>query len=84
MKKDEAFFYNITEFLLDERLIKKEELTDLDRPEEKAKYLVNTFDHFLEEELVMLIDWEWVILPIERLKITIVTDNLQKEFTYGH
>jgi len=84
MQKDEMFFDNIREFLIDERLIKKEELTNVDRPEERVKYLLNTLNRIQKDELVMLVDWEWMLLPVERLKITIVTDNLQKEFTYGH
>jgi len=78
------FFENITSFLLDERLISKSELVNLSRANEKAKYLLATLKKILNEEQVMLVDWEWVLLPAERLKLTIVTDNSQKEFAHGH
>jgi hypothetical protein len=84
MKKNEAFFMEITDFLIDERLMKREELTNIDRPTERAKFLVDKLQKILDTEAVMLVDWEWIVLPVERLKILIVTDTQQKEFAYGH
>ena len=84
MKKSESFYHDITEFLIDERLMKKEELIDVDRPVERARFLVNKLQTLLKTEAVMLVDWEWTILPVERLKILIVTDTQQKEFAFGH
>lgn len=84
MEKDEMFFYNVTTFLREERLISKDELVNLSRANEKAKYLLATLDKIQKDELVMLVDWEWTLLPVERMKLTIITDNSQKEFAYGH
>lgn len=84
MEKSESFYLDITDFLIEERLMKREELVNIDRPTEKAKFLVSKLENLLKTEIVMLVDWEWHILPIERIKLLIVTDSLQKEFTYGH
>jgi len=39
--------------------------------------LLKTSDKF------MMVDWEWVVLPEERLKLIVVTHNSVKEFTYS-
>jgi hypothetical protein len=83
MQKDEAFFNNISEFLIDERLIKSEELVGLSSEDEKAKFLLHALEVIQETETVLLVDWEWQILPVEYLKLLIVCDNMQKEFAYG-
>ena len=84
MEKSESFYSEILEFLIEERLMKKEERVGLDRPTERAKFLVDRLEFLLREEKVMLVDWEWNILPVERIRLLIVTDSLQKDFTYGH
>ena len=84
MEKSESFYSEMSEFLIDERLIKREELIGINRPIDRAKFLVNTLNTLLKDEKVMLVDWEWNILPVERIKLLVVTDCLQKEFTYRH
>lgn len=84
MQLSESFYIDITSFLIDERLMKKEELIDVDRPMERAKFIVAKLQSLLTDEIIMLADWTWIILPVERIKILIVTDTQQKEFTWKH
>jgi len=84
MRKNESFYDELTTFLIDERLLKREELVKLDRPMERAKFIVSKLQSLLDTEAVDLVDWEWTILPVERLRLIIVTETQQKDFTYGH
>jgi len=84
MEKSDSIYSELMTFLVEERLMKIEEQVDIDRPAERAKFIVNKLDKLLKEEKIMLVDWEWNILPVERIRLLIVTDSMQKDFTYGH
>lgn len=84
MQKNESFWYEITTFLIDERLLKQDQLINVDRPNDRAKFLVEALEQLLKDEVVMLVDWEWNILPVERLKLLIICETMQQEFTFGH
>ena len=76
----------ITEWLVSEKL--------LSVSEEKSIYLNksislinveihNVLSGLLREERVQLLDYTWNILPVEQIRITIVSDKEKREFTYG-
>lgn len=69
-------------FLKEEKLITdgqiKESKTSPNYP--KAMHAVITTLHAAEK--FQLLEYEWSLLPVERIKITIVTDRAQREFTY--
>ena len=48
-----------------------------------AQLIFSLLNELQKKEKVQLVDYEWTILPKEFLKLTLVTDNSKKEFTYS-
>jgi hypothetical protein len=67
-------------FLLDEFLLTKEELKLLKNSPEQGKLLHAKLVSLSEERKLQLLEFEWTILPVERIKIVIVHDRGFKEF----
>jgi hypothetical protein len=76
----------ITEWLVTEKLLTKDA--------EKAIYANKSHTNIIYEihkvlqslrdnERVQLLDYVWNILPVEQIRITIVSDNERHEFTHG-
>jgi len=73
----------VVAFLLSERLLTEFQFSVLKQESDKAKYLCLHLEDLKKTEKLLLLDYEWVILPVERLKLTIVTERINKEFTYS-
>lgn len=76
-------FDHIKNFLIEEKIVKKEEYVGAATDNMKAEVTYLTLKRALEEEKVMLADFEWIILPKEQIRITIVTPDIHKEFSFG-
>jgi len=70
-------------FLREEKLIDDNNLAELKNAVSRPKYLYGLLEKLKEEEKVELLDYEWTVLPVERLKLTIVTKRVTKEFSYN-
>lgn len=79
-------YMEMCEWFIDLGIITDQEVVLNSRPDEKAKFIFNV----LKENSngvnckFQLVDWEWKILPIELIKITCITENEVKEFSFGH
>jgi len=71
------------EFFLQEKIIEPSELPSLKREVKKSEYLYNAMQLAKQKEIITLLDFEWSVLPVERIKITIITTRSSKEFSYG-
>ena len=67
-------------FFLQEYLLSKEEVKVIKSSPDQGKLLQAKLAALSEERKVQLLEYEWVILPTERIKISIVTDRGFKEF----
>jgi hypothetical protein len=82
---DELVTTNLTilEFLVAEDLMTKEErkvvLASSDVPKS-----IHTFLAKMKGKQLQLLEYEWTLLPEERLKITIITDRNSKEFSFNY
>ena len=70
-------------FLKEQRLINDFQVSAITNDSDKAKYLYNLLETLKKEDKLLLLDYEWSILPVERLKLTIVTERTQREFYYN-
>jgi hypothetical protein len=75
-------FEDIVEFLKAEKCMSEMAISNLKGKTNEVKaqeiYLALTDPKFL------LVSWDWSILPTEILKLTIVTPNSVKEFSYSN
>lgn len=67
-------------FLVQEYLLSKEELKAIKNSPDQGKLLQAKLALLSEERKIQLLEFEWSILPVERIKINIVTDRGFKEF----
>lgn len=76
-------FDELCGFMADERLLDASLLLTLKNTSEKARWIVNFLDDLQKDEKIMLVSYEWQVLPVERLKLTIVTSKANKEFYFN-
>lgn len=67
-------------FFLQEKLISSEELKIMRQSPEQARLLQAKLAILSSEQKIQLLEYEWVILPVERIKLVIVTDRGHREF----
>lgn len=75
---------DIIDFLIEEKIMDASELPYYRREVSKPKYIWNLLNVAKQKESIMLLDYEWQVLPVERIKITVVTNRNSKNFTYNY
>ena len=73
----------IMDFLMAEDLMSKEERKGVKASPDVPKVL-QAFLARLKGKQLQLLEYEWVLLPDERLKLTIITDRNSKEFSFNY
>lgn len=73
---------DLVNFLYDEKLITKSDVENVGKEPDKARTVYEILQRLKEEDKLLLLDYEWTILPIERIKVSIVTEAVAREFTY--
>lgn len=73
----------ILDFLLGENLITKDEVKAYRSAADVAKVLHTHLAATSKANKLQLLEYSWEILPVERIKILIVTDRNNKEFSYN-
>jgi hypothetical protein len=66
---------------MQEYLLSKEELKIIKSSPEQGKLLQAKLASLSAERKIQLLEFEWSILPTERIRINVVTDRGFKEFT---
>jgi len=67
-------------FFVQERLITAEEIKVMRQSPEQARLLQAKLAVLSSEQRIQLLEYEWAILPVERIKLNIVTDHGHREF----
>jgi hypothetical protein len=75
---------SIIEFLKEESLMTKGDSKAIISGPEISKALHTYLASLAGQNKVQLLSYEWSILPVELIKVTIITDRAQREFTYGY
>lgn len=71
------------DFLINKKLAQSEDFEDLTRDVEKARFICSTLEQAAEDEKLILLDYEWTLLPLETIRVTCVTKDAKIEFTHG-
>jgi hypothetical protein len=66
-------------WLTDSSLV-KEVQKDLLSNYARAEYIYSILEKNAKDNKIILLDYDWVVLPVEIIKITCVTDREKKEF----
>jgi hypothetical protein len=78
-----AAFDSIVEYLKLEELMSKDDEKSVTNAQDKAKWLWTKLEVLSETNKLQLLEYSWELLPVERLKVVIVTDRNHKEFSYN-
>jgi hypothetical protein len=73
----------IVEYLVSEGLMQKDEQKAMMAGSDVAKAL-QLFLGKMKGNKLQLLEYEWVLLPEERLKVTIISDRNSREFSYNY
>lgn len=71
------------DFLLENKLLDSSGIPAFALERNKALYIHNVLSEGKKSEKVLLLDFEWNVLPVERIKVTVVTTRNTKEFVYN-
>jgi len=74
---------NILAFLQGESLASKEEIKTIRSSPDSAKAIWYLLAGLSAGGKLQLLEYEWQMLPVERIRIHIVTDRNNQEFTYN-
>ena len=79
------YAYNeICEWLIEREYITELEMNSYSREQERAEFLYSILEKAETEKKFMLLTYDWQVLPIEQIKIHIVTQTEEKIFSYGY
>ncbi len=76
-------FEEITQWLLLDFLISPEEVKTFRNSPETIKMLYHKLLELNSSRVLQLFEMEWSLLPVELIKISLVTQRGQKEISYG-
>lgn len=79
-------YLEICDWFIELGLTTSQEVKLNSRQDERAEFILNILN--IQSKGIgckfQLVSWEWQILPIELIKITCITENDVKIFSYGH
>jgi len=75
---------DILEFLRQESLICSDEIKFIRSSSNVAKSTQLKLSALSKDNKFQLLTYEWSLLPVERIKVLIVTDRVTKEFAYNY
>lgn len=68
--------------LANDGIISKNELIELKSKKDRTEYLFILIEKADQDGKLDLLDYEWQVLPVERVTLTIITKNNVHNFTY--
>lgn len=77
-------YEELAEYLVFNKLAILTDVRAAIHPQERAELILISLKRAADEEKLLLLDFEWKILPIEQIKITCVSPREEKLFTYGY
>lgn len=78
--KKTSCYESILDFLLQEKVIDKADHPRGDK--DKAFHLYNLIENGKQKETLILVSYEWILLPVEHINLTLVSKMTRKEFIY--
>lgn len=74
---------DIMVFLLEEKIATPDEIKSVRSSADAPRSLQSLMYRIKGEGRIQLLEYNWEVLPVERIKIVIVTDRNSKEFVYN-
>jgi hypothetical protein len=81
---DRVGYQEIAEYLLMNKFAVSTDVAAAIHLQERAEFIYHALKKAETEEKLLLLDFEWKILPLEQIKIICVSAREERQFTYGH
>jgi hypothetical protein len=76
--------HELVQWMIDFKLLSRDSINANIKSEQNMSELIYlTLKRASDSEQIILLDYEWTILPRESIKILIVTERESRSFTYG-
>ena len=79
---DKKYGAELLDFLINEKFIDSKVYQNMDNNKSIAQATYLAINTALSDGVLLLADFEWSLLPRERVHITIVAPKIHKEFSY--
>lgn len=73
----------LIEFLKEEKLMNDHQIQTIKSETEKSRLIYMVLENLRRDDKLLLLDYEWILLPVERLKLTIITERNRRDFNYN-
>ena len=80
---DMGMFHEFITWFLEHKLITSDSVVGLERAKERSEFIYATMKRAEADNDLILLYFEWTLLPLETIKISCATATEKKEFTYG-
>lgn len=85
MKFIEKLGYSeLAEYLITNKFATEQEVFSAVHTQERAELIFTSLKKAESEEKLLLLDFEWKMLPLEQIKITCLSTREERHFTYGY
>lgn len=74
---------SILDFLKQESLIDNQIIRDAKSSSDLAKYVQGLLKDLSTKGKLQLLEYEWTLLPVENIRVYIITDRNQAEFVFN-
>ena len=74
----------LVDFLMEEKILSESDLVNFKLELDKPKFLHTVMKQAVKDEKLILLSFDWVVLPVERIRIQLVTERNKKELTYKY
>jgi len=74
---------DIMSFLVEEKLMDLDLAKKVKQSSDEAKEIHAVLKNLSKADKIQLLEFEWTILPVEIIKINLVTNRNNKQFTYN-
>ena len=79
-----GYYADLVNYLISDKLMNNSEIDSIKKEGSNiTRYLYEFLKKLQQEEKLMLLDFEWQMLPVERLKLTLVTNLSTKTIQHN-
>ena len=77
-------YADLVDFLVGEKILSEAQVLELKLELNKPKALLALMKKAEKDEKILLLAFDWILLPVERLRLRLVTERNSKEFAYQY
>lgn len=77
-------YEDMCEWFVEQKFLEASFLEALTRDQERAEVILEELLKLERDNKLILLDFFWTVLPLEQIKIIVVTHKEMKEFTFGY